>query len=143
VASFISFTDAEGALDAKNGRPVPLDRFANWVPTSRPIGPAEHALGTGERFVFPFRTDHLATFEIRYIPASRLADFLRLQNHLLRGGVVAVTTGDSLGSTYATCVLAPETTPSIMQMDAQELEYTFGVTLLNVAGSPVRMICRY
>lgn len=125
-----------------NTRPVPQDRFSAWTPRSKPVGPAETALGSGQRYVFPFRTDHTASFEIREIPNTSMALMLRLEEWLLRGGQVTLTTGDSLSSVYLTC-LAPETVPAISQSDSRELTYTFAVTLLNIAVVPVRMVCQY
>jgi hypothetical protein len=143
MPSKIDWTDAVGAASLSNGKAVPMDRFSSWTPGSEPIGPVEHAVGTGQRYVFPFRTDHTASFEIREIPNTSMALMLRLKEHLLRGGQCSVTTGDTLSSVYATCSLAPDTRPSIAMTDARELLYTFAVVLLNVAGSPVRMICVY
>lgn len=132
-----------GLFGLFNARQSPMDRFSNWVPLSRPIGPQETALGTGQRFVFPFRTDHTATFEIRGIPNTLLDVMLQLVDRLERGSTVAVYTGDSLASIYPTCCLAPDSHPSIQLSDARNLEYTFSVTLLNVAAVPVRMIAVY
>jgi hypothetical protein len=143
VASKIDFTDATGAASLSNTRPVPLDRFANWTPRSVPIGPSETALGTGQKYAFVFRDDHMASFEIRGIPNTQMAIMLRLERHLEAGGQVSVTTGDALGSVYATCCLAPDQHPSITLSDSQNLEYAFQVSLLNVAGSPVRMIVQF
>lgn len=143
MGSKIDFTDAIGAASLSNTRAVPFDRFANWVPRSTPVGPSDHALGTGQKYVFPFRDDHTATFEIRGIPNSQMATMLRLQRHLEAGGVVSVTTGDTLGSVYVSCSLAPDQHANIALSDPRNLEYTFTVTLLNVAVSPVRMVCQY
>lgn len=134
IASPISFS---------NGRAAPLDRFNAWTPRSTPIGPAETALGTGQRYVFPFRTDHTVSFEIRNIPNTLLWKALKLQDHLLSGGTVSVNTGDSLNSIYTTCCLAPDSNPVITLSDAQNLEYNFSVALLNVAGAPFRMQAVY
>lgn len=143
MASKIDWTDSVGAASLSNGKAVPMDRLSAWTPTSKPIGPGETAVGTGQRYVFPFRFDHTASFEIRDIPNTSMALMLRLEEWLLRGGQVSVTTGDSLSSVYATCSLCPDTVPQITQSDSRELLYTFAVTLLNVAGTPVHMICQY
>lgn len=143
MSSKIDFTDATGAATLSNTRAVPHDRFASWVPRSTPVGPSDTALGTGQKYVFPFRDDHTAAFEIRNIPNSQMAIMLRLQRHLEAGGVVSVTTGDSLSSVYPTCCLAPEQHVNITLSDPRNLEYTFSVTLVNVAASPVRMVCQY
>lgn len=140
MASKIDFNDGAAAT-LSNSLAVPLDRFSGWKPSSPPIGPSENALGTGELFVFAFRTDHMASFEIREIPNTQMAIMLRLERHLLGGGAVSVTTGDASGRTYANCKLAPGTKPSIQLSNAQELLYTFGVTVLNVAAAD--MICIY
>jgi hypothetical protein len=134
IASSVSFS---------NGRPTPLDRFGGWTPMSNPVGPAQTAVGTGRRYTFPFRTDHTVSFEIRNIPNTLVWQAVKLQEHLLRGGLVSINTGDSLNSVYTQCCLAPDTVPQITQSDARELEYTMSLTLLNVAGSPFRMIAQY
>lgn len=143
MASKIDWTDAVGVASLSNGLPVPLDRLASWNPKAKPIGPAERAVGTGSLFTFTFRTDYTASFEIRNIPNSSMALMLRLQEHLLKGGQVSLTTGDSLSSVYPTCELAPDTEPTITPSDSRELRFVFAVTLLNVAATPVRMICQY
>ena len=141
MASSISFTDAIGAATLSNGRAVPMDRFANWLPSSTVIGPKENALGTGELFTFAFRTDYAASFEIRDIPNSQMSIMLRLQRHLSGGGAVSVATGDSAARVYANCKLAPGAEAKIALANPQELLYTFSVALLNLAGAD--MLCTY
>lgn len=139
----ISFVDSGGAAALSNGKPAPADRFRNWKPDSAPHGEREHALGTGALYMFSFRDDHTASFEIPGIPNESMDTMLRLQMHLRKGGTVSVATDDAAARTYATCCLAPGAQPEISLSDPIELEYTFAVTLLNIAAVPVRMLCLY
>lgn len=95
------------------------------------------------------RTDYGARFELPHISSRRsggvapvdLAD--RLINHLLNGGTCSVITGDVLSSTYATCGLKPGTTPTLQLTNRRAIEYTLALHLINLAGSPSQMVCRY
>lgn len=149
MATTITFTDTVGAATLKNGKPSPADRFANWVPLSRDVGDSAPRMSDGAVSMFVYRTDYGCSFELRSIPVAavsgvRLVEVAdRLIKHLLRGGTCAVNTGDSASSSYATCGLMPGTTPSLVQSDAAHLEYTLSLSLINLAGSPVAMVCRY
>ena len=143
MSSKIDWTDGVGAASLSNGMPVPLDRFFAWTPQDLPVGPEEEAVGTGQTYMFTFREDQTVSFEIRNIPNTSMSLMLRLQAHLMKGGQVSVTTGDSLGSVYPTCCRVKGTKPAITLSDPRELFYTFACVLLNVAGSPVRMIAQY
>src|SRR5688572_642507 len=143
MATSISFTDATGAATLTNGKNYPGDRFANWNPRSVPFGDSGWALGTADLFVFEYREDHSVTFDLVVIPYNSLDILLRLQNHLESGGTVQVTTGDTLGSTYPTCGLAPETEVTFELSDKTTLEYTLSLTLLNVASPRLPMVAVY
>lgn len=149
MATSISFTDTIGAATLTNGKPFPGDRFANWTPLSRPFGESASRQSDGRITRFRLRDDFGASFELRGIPvrttgALRLVDIAdRLVYHLLNGGTCTVNTGDAESNSYATCSLMPETEPQLQLSDPQALEYTLSVSLLNVAGSPVRMVCHY
>lgn len=145
----ITFVDSIGAATLKNGKPTPADRFANWNEDPRPIGESAVRQSDGATMLFLFRRDYGASFELRHIPIAavggvRLVEIAnRLKMHLLEGGTCAVNTGDTSSSSYATCGLMPGTTPAVVQADPALLEYTFSASLINLAGSPVAMACRY
>jgi hypothetical protein len=143
----IDFTDATGAASLTNGKPVPGDRFANWTPSITPIGDAAARLSDGAVTMFRTRTDYGASFELPMIPStgasSALTVAMRLVAHLMSGGQCSVTTGDAASSVYATCGLKPGTVPSLGMTDKRTIEYTLSVSLINLAGSPVAMVCRY
>lgn len=145
----ISFTDAIGAAVLHNRRPAPAGRFANWTPSSAPVGPTATRQSDGALHVFRFRDDFGASFELRGIPIERVAGVSmvdvadRLIYHLRNGGTCQVETGDVLGSTYATCGLAPGSSPSLALADPRVLEYTLALSLINRAAVPVRMVCYY
>lgn len=149
MATTITFTDTVGAATLKNGKTSPADRFANWVPMSRDVGDSAPRMSDGAITMFVYRTDYGASFELRNIPIAavggvRLVEVAdRLIRHLLRGGQCAVNTGDSASSAYATCGLMPGTTPSLSQSNPKLLEYSLSLSLINLAGSPVAMVCRY
>jgi hypothetical protein len=149
MATTITFTDTVGAATLSNGKTAPMDRFANWVPISRPVGDSAYRQSDRAMTRFTFGTDFGASFELRMIPIKtsgglRLVEIAdRLVFHLLNGGTCAVNTGDVDSSAYATCGLMPNTEPSLIQSNARLLEYTLSLSLINLAGSPVRMVCRY
>ena len=87
-------------------------------------------------------TPYLATTSGVPLVASMTEIADRLCFHLRNGGTCAVYTGDAVGSTYATCSLRPGTEPSL-QLDRRLMESTLQLSLINVAGSPVRMVARY
>lgn len=99
--------------------------------------------------MFRLRTDYGASFELRHIPIAsvggvrnvEVAD--RLIAHLLGGGTCTVNTGDSGSASYTTCGLMPGTQPTLTQMNVATLEYSLSLSLINLAGSPAAMFCRY
>lgn len=147
--AYIEFNDG-GA-----GVPITLDnglrtagggvasRFADWVPFQQPVGPAVTALGTGRRYQFRFRIDYGASFTMTEIPNTKMSDMLRCQSHLLGGGLVKVYTEDTAGRNYLECCLSPDGDVSISLQDKTLLLYSMTFTLINVASSPVAMICQY
>lgn len=146
AGSFISFTDGVGAAQLDNGKTAIAagvgSRFSGWAPFTNPIGPEENALGTGALYRFAFRTDYGASFELRDIPNSNLAIALRLIRHLLGGGTVSVTTGDTSGNVYGTCGLAPGAKPSLTMENATEQTFRLQLSLINL-GAAADMICLY
>ena len=147
MATQIDFTDATGAATLTNSKQTPADRFANWTPFVLSIGDSAARQSDGALTMFRTRTDYGAAFELRMIPSSgansKLTIAMRLIAHLMNGGTCAVTTGDAASSAYATCGLTPGTTPQLVMSDKRAIEYTLSLSLLNVAGSPVAMVCRY
>jgi hypothetical protein len=149
MASTITFTDAIGAATLKNGKPVPGDRFSAWTLRSVPVGDFAHRQSDGALSRFKVRDDYGVSFELRAIPVRttggvRLVDIAdRLVYHLLNGGTCTVNTGDTASSSYATLGLMPGTEPQLTLSDPRMLEYTLAVSLINLAGSPVRLVCYY
>lgn len=149
MATSITFTDGIGAATLTNGKPSPGDRFSNWIQSTKPIGDSAPRQSDGRLSMFVFRTDYGASFELTQIPVAttggvRLVDIAaRLVAWLLSGGTCAVNTGDVASAAYATCGLAPGTTPSLTLSDKRNLEYSLSLSLINVAGSPVAMSCNY
>lgn len=144
--SFISFTDGAGAAQLDNGK-VSIaagvaSRFSNWVPFTTLVGSSAVALGTGARHQWTHRTDYGAAFELRDIPNANLATALRLIRWLQGGGTCSVTTGDSGSNVYATCGLAPGTSPQLTLEDPAELTYRLSVSLINL-GAAADMLCLY
>lgn len=149
MATTITFTDSIGAATLSNGKPTPGDRFGNWVPQSKPIGDSVNRMSDLALMMFKTADSYGATFELSQIPVAtsggnRLVDIAaRLVYHLQNGGTCAVNTGDVEANSYATCGLMPGTTPSLTLSDRQSLEYTLSLALINLAGSPVAMVCHY
>jgi len=117
-------------------------RFADWVPFTRPVGPAVTALGTGLRYQYAFRTDYGASFSMTDIPNTSMSVMLRLQAHLIGGGTCTVTVDDGPNGPY-TCCLAPDGDVSISLQDKGLLLYSMSFTLINAAASPTAMLCQY
>lgn len=141
----IEFNDGAAAV-LESAWPAPGNRFANWVPLSRPSGHHAHTLADETLHRLTLRTDYGASFDM---PGLRMGDEAdapldiadRLVAHLINGGTCAVYTEDALGSTYLNCSLLPRTTPALRQTDARHLEYALSVSLLNLDGA--RMIAHY
>lgn len=143
MASNIQFTDSIGSATLASSWPTPFDRFRNWVPSSTPIGERAHSMADGRRYQFQFREDHGVRFEIAGIRNTDADIALRLMSHLIGGGLVTVNTGDASSRSYASCGIAPETEPELTLEDRQLLEYSFALSLINVATSPTPMLCEY
>ena len=128
MSSEISYTDDAGSTTFSNGLDAPGDRFNNWVPMNPMAGAEAEALGTGELFVFKFRDDYGASFEIREIAQDNVAAALRLIRHLNNAGEVTVTTGDADGNEY-TCKKWKGAEPSLSAADPKSLKRTLKLTL--------------
>lgn len=147
MATTITFTDATGAATLKNGKPFPADRFANWIPLTRPYGQTVHRQSDKTPTFFQLGTQYGASFDLPLIP-QRTSSAVRLLTiadrfvaHLLAGGSCTVNTGDSNSASYSGCYLMPGTEPSLVCTDNNQLEYTLSVALFNPAGT--RMVCHY
>lgn len=145
--AFIQFTDGIGAAQLDNGMTAIAggygSHFVNWTSESTPIGDAVNALATGQRTMFTFRTDYTAEFELQEIPNANTAILDRLIAWLLGGGPVSVTCGDSTAAVYATCGLAPGSTPQKKLFDKTNMTWSVKMKLLNLAGSPAPMTALY
>lgn len=144
----ITFTDIVGAATLQSDWPEPGDVFGAWTPTSVPVGQSGHAQDDATPSHSRTSWRYGATFEVRGLGmgaagASALDIADRLIGHLLSGGTCGVTTEDALGSTYATCGLMPDTEPALALANPRTIEYTLSLALINLADSPVPMICHY
>lgn len=138
----ITFNDGISAT-LQSAWPSPADRFRSWEPFARPIGEGAHGLGDGVRYQWRFRTDYGASFEVVGLTQAEMPVALRLQEHLLGGGTCTVTTDDASSNTYGTCGLAPETEPELSMENRTPVEWALKLTLIDVSGSPVAMVCEY
>lgn len=147
--AYIEFTDDIGAATLTNRKPAPGNRFDNWMPNSMSVGDSAQRDSDGAVFLFSYRVDWGATFELRHIPAAVVAGVSmldvadRLKRHLLMGGLCAVFTEDAAARSYPTCGLASGTTPQLSQSNARTVEYDLSLALTNLAADPVQMICHY
>lgn len=145
----ITFTDGIGSATLTNGKPAPGDRFANWVEKPVPFGDSARRQSDGLLTKLRLRDDFGCSFDLTQIPVAttggqRLVDIAaRLVYWLQNGGTCAVNTADNESNSYATCALMDGTTPSLVLSDKRNLEYTLTLSLVNVAGSPARMVCHY
>jgi hypothetical protein len=145
----IQFTDAIGAATLSNQKPSPADRFSSWVPATIPYGESTTRQSDHATSMFVFGTDYGASFELTKIPVKTIGGVraidiaVRLIAWLLLGGTCTVNTGDADGNSYATCGIKPGTTPTLMLADKKNLEYTLSLSLINLAGAPVPMLCHY
>lgn len=148
MATTITFNDGAAAT-LSNGKSAPADRFANWTQKTLPVGDSCHRLSDEALYMFRTSTRYGASFELRFIPIAavggvRLVEVAdRLIAHLKGGGTCTVNTGDSGSNSYTTCGLWPGSEPSLIQQSSGPLEYSLTLALINLAGSPSAMICRY
>jgi hypothetical protein len=142
--AYISFNDGS-AKTLNNGMTTagitPGSRFASWTPFTRRVGQAATGLGTGARYMFTFRIDYGASFEIRDIPNTSLSTALALIRHLQGGGVCTVATEDGVNSPYTNCGLDPEGEVTLTFQDPITLTYTLSLSVINLSGAD--MLCQY
>lgn len=147
--SRITFTDDVGAATLQSSYPEPACRFSNWTPTKRPVGDSAHDLADEGLHMFRTSWRYGATFQVEGLAMGSWPDTSplniadRLIAHLLNGGTCAVITEDAYESTYSTCGLMPGTVPSLAQSNRRSIEYTLTLALINLAASPVQMVCHY
>lgn len=141
--AYITFNDGTAATLTcyPNAGHQAGQRFRSWEPFQRPFGEGAWALGDGRRYQFPFRTDYGASFELPGIPNTDVDIAMRLQAHLLGGGLCAVYTLDTNGATYTNCRLAPDGDVTIELEDRTTLEYVVRLSLVNLDSA--RMLCEY
>ncbi len=139
MASEIQYTDDDGFMSFSNGIEAPGDRFNNWVPMNPMVGAEAEALGTGELFVFKFRDDYGASFEIREIAQDNVAAALRLIRHLNNAGTVTVLTGDADGNEY-TCKKWKGAEPSLSAADPKSLKRTLKLTLKSTSATDMVVV---
>lgn len=145
--SRITFDDGT-ARTLQSDWPDQGSRFRNFRPDTRPIGQTGTQLSNGALHMFRTRIQYGCHFEIHGLgmggsAGSALDIANKLKAHLMGGGQCAVYTEDALGSTYATCGLMPGTEPEITPTNSRAIEYAMRLSLINLAGSPVEMICHY
>jgi hypothetical protein len=145
--AYIQFTDSVGTATLDNGlRNVGGgvgSRFSSWTPRNMPIGARETSLGTGRQYMFKFRTDYMASFSIDHIPMASLGTVVRFIEHVYNGNTCSVYTEDSASNSYITCGLPPGAEINVQSEDRSEQWYRMDVTLINLAVSPVAMLCVY
>jgi hypothetical protein len=129
LASYLEWTDDEGTETLANGYPPPGDRFAAWTMASPIVGPEEEAL-EGTLYVYEFRADYLASFELRDVPQDQVAVAMRLIRHLNRAGEVTVYTGDAEDRVHV-CQKAKGSQPELSRPDPNTLRRTLKLTLRN------------
>lgn len=134
--SSIAFVDSIGAASLQSPAPAPANRFQNWTADEDVIGDRDVVVGTGASYLFEFRRDYCAAFDLPYLKAAQYAVALRLKEWLIAGGQVTVATADNASTSY-TAMLRPGTTPSIQLTDRALMEYTMHVELKNAADAPM------
>jgi hypothetical protein len=128
----IVFRDSFGTTTIPSVAPT----LGNWVPDVEEIGDRQTGLGDGTEYLFSFRTDYVASFEMPYIPATAIPDLVRLKRHLLRGGLITIFTEDAASRVF-TCALKPGSTPSWTLADRRTREYTLSLAVRNVMPYPM------
>ncbi len=146
--AFIEWTDDLGFFQLNNGLGgTPGYRFSSWKPLVKPIGPMDHALGTGVPAMWEHRSDYGAQFTLKEIPDEfrlngTVYQFLlaRLKRHLLRAGQIEVHTEDTEDRNYS-CYLWPGSEPDISGYDPARRRRSITLSVLN--SDQAEMICCY
>lgn len=86
----------------------------------------------------------LTTFGTALTSVSKVDLADRLRQHLLNGGQCSVYPNDSDSiQAWTTLGLKPGTVPTLTLTDRRTMEFTLGLSLIDQAGSPSRLIPRY
>jgi len=143
MATSIQFTDEDGAVTLTNGKPVPGDRLAGWVPLINVVGDFPVGYGNGITYGWVARTDYGARFALEYIPQASLESVIRLIRWLTRGqsndvgGTATLNTGDKFGNVY-TVRIWPGFRPEPPElMDRETLEHRMVLEVLNTEQQPM------
>lgn len=115
----------------------PASRLNSFEADVNPVGQQRETLATGDTRMWVYRTDYTATFEIRDIPNTAVADCLALKLHLMTGGTVQVETGDRFATVYPNCGRAPGTEIERPKLDPSTMRYTMTLTLRNRDNAPL------
>lgn len=131
----VTFTDELGLVTMQTIVPT----LGSWMPDQIDVGTPAVGLGTGDTFLFPYRTDFVVACDLAYIASWNESLFMRLRSWLRRGGTCVLFTADAAGRMY-TCKLWPGKDIT-WSYDPKEAEYTIHLNLANAAAG--RMICSY
>ncbi len=135
-----SITFSGGTLEnvwAKDLPTSPAGRLNSFAPDVEPVGPRHVATGTGRTYLFEYRTDYLAEFEVRDLDDADQELALGLIAALWRGELVTVATGDRANRTYANVGIAPGAEkPVLSPPDPQTMRRTLTLRLANFDGTP-------
>jgi hypothetical protein len=117
---------------------TPADRLMSFEPDVRVVGQRRTLLASGAPRVWAYRTDFVASFELRDIPNTTMEAALAVLAHIASGGTFTVHTDDAAARSYPNCVLAPDADPPSLKLsDKQALRYSVAVTALNLDGAPL------
>lgn len=125
VPASVQWTDGLGAaiMYATTGR------FDNWMPMQEDIGARTVNVGQGLTFLFKYRTDYTATFEMSSMSPASLSLAQRLKVWAESGGQFTVNTQDRQLNSYI-CVLKPKAQIS-WTFDRTNLVYTIAIAAKN------------
>lgn len=150
----ITFTSLDGySRTLQSDFPDPACRLRNFHPDPEPVGDAVHVLANEQLYRFRTSTRFACQFELPglrmggFAAGSEFATPLSIANELklalLNGSTCSLFTEDAEGNSYATCGLMPGTRPEITLVDRRTMEYVLRIALINLAASPVPMVCHY
>lgn len=114
-------------------------RFDNWIPDGEDIGRRTTNVGQGLTFLFAFRRDYTATFEMSSLGPAAIALMTRFKVWAEGGGTFTVNTQDRVQNAY-TCVIKPGARIT-WTWDRQLMVFTMMVAAKNTAS--VAMQCLY
>lgn len=127
----LTWTDAAGAAALASREPSGVVPFQGFTPATEMVGVQEVALGSRIIYAYEYAApDQSAAFAVPLLKPGDYPLFSRLLLHLARGGEVRCWTSDRAGRSYR-CGLKPGTVPQWAVADAQTLDCTATVVLLN------------